>query len=120
MPHIVIAEDEDDVREFLVRAFGRYAPHAEITGCPDGAVALDLIRSRGADLLISDHRMPEMTGVDLLRTLRSLDSNLPVVIISADVSIEAAAVQAGASAFLFKPVNVVQIRSVIETWVRPG
>lgn len=117
MPHIVIAEDEDDVREFLLRAFTRYAPRAEITPCPDGAVALDLIRSRGADLLISDHRMPVMTGVELLIALRSLDCNLPVVIISADVSAEAAAVQAGASAFLYKPLNIAQIRSIIETWL---
>ena len=120
MPHIVIAEDEDDVREFLLRAFSRCAPHAEVSTCPDGSSALDLIRSRGADLLISDHRMQAMTGVELLLALRSLGCNLPVVIISADISAELPAIEAGASAFIYKPLNIAQIRAIVATWVGPA
>lgn len=119
MPHIVIAEDEDDVREFLLRAFSRYAPHAKVTACTDGAKALGIIQARGCDLLISDHRMPEMTGVELLRALRALGSPIPVVIISADTSAESVAVEAGATAFVYKPLNTSQIRTIIETWLPP-
>jgi CheY-like chemotaxis protein len=119
MPHIVIAEDEDDVREFLLRAFSRYAPHAEVTACSDGVRALDIIQARGCDLLISDHRMPEMTGVELLRAMRALGSSIPIVIISADTSAESAAVEAGATAFVYKPLNTSQIRAIIETWLPP-
>jgi CheY-like chemotaxis protein len=119
MPHIVIAEDEADVREFLVRAFSRYAPYAEVTACPDGASALAVIRARGCDLLVSDHRMPEMTGVDLLRALRAQGNELPVVIISADTTAEVAAVEAGATAFVYKPLNTAQIRTMVENWLAP-
>ena len=120
MPHIVIAEDEADVREFLVRAFKRYAPHAEVTGCPNGSVALDLVRARSCDLLITDQRMPVMTGVELLRALRDEGAVVPIVIISADTSAEVVAFEAGATAFLFKPLNTGQIRQLIETWVPPS
>jgi two-component system, NtrC family, response regulator AtoC len=120
MPQILIADDEVDVREFLVRAFSRYAPHAEVTGCANGAEALEIVRSRGCDLLISDQRMPLVTGVELLRALREDGLALPVVIISADPSAEAAAIQAGATAFLYKPLNVAQIRQIVDTWLAPN
>jgi DNA-binding NtrC family response regulator len=119
MPHIIIAEDEDDVREFLMRAFSRYAPHAEVTTCVDGAAALMAVRERGCDLLVSDHRMPNLTGVELLRTLRASGSDMRVIIISADATAQSAAIEAGATAFFYKPLTTGQIRSIIETWLAP-
>jgi CheY-like chemotaxis protein len=119
MPHIVIADDEDDVREFLMRAFSRYAPHAEVSPCPDGAAALDLIEARGCDLLVSDQRMPIMTGVELVRSLRALGRSFPIIIISADVTAESAALAAGSTAFLYKPLTTAQIRTIIATWLEP-
>ena len=88
MAHIVIADDEDDVREFLLRAVRRYAPQAEVTAVVNGAAALEIMRQRGCDLLISDHRMPVMTGVELLQAVRESQPILPVVIISADMTAE--------------------------------
>jgi CheY-like chemotaxis protein len=117
MPHIVIAEDEDDVREFLLRAVRRYAPQAEITAVVNGAAALDILRQRGCDLLISDHRMPVMTGVELLQAVRASEPLLPVVIISADTSAEFAATEAGVTAFFYKPLTIAQIRQIVETWL---
>jgi two-component system response regulator PilR (NtrC family) len=119
MPHIVIADDEDDVREFLLRAVRRYAPQAEITAVANGAVALEIMRERGCDLLISDHRMPVMTGVELLQAIRESQPILPVVIISADSSAEASAVEAGVTAFFYKPLTIAQIRQIVETWLAP-
>jgi DNA-binding NtrC family response regulator len=117
MPHIVIADDEDDVREFLLRAVLRYAPHAEVTAVVNGAAALEIVRQRGCDLLISDHRMPLMTGVELLRAVRLAQLAMPVVIISADPSAESAATEAGVTAFFYKPLTIAQIRRIVETWL---
>src|SRR5215217_7553184 len=117
MAHIVIADDEDDVREFLLRAMRRYAPHAEVTGVANGAAALEMIRQRGCDLLISDHRMPVMTGVELLQAVRESQPSLPVIIISADVTAEAAAIEAGVTAFFYKPLTIGQLRQIVETWL---
>src|SRR5512147_2241843 len=115
MPHIVIADDEDDVREFLLRAVRRYAPQAEVTAVVNGAAALEIMRQRGCDLLISDHRMPVMTGVELLQAVRKSQPILPVVIISAEM----AAAEAGVTAFFYKPLTIVQIRQIVETWLPP-
>jgi len=117
MSHIVIADDEDDVREFLLRAVRRYAPQAEVTAVANGAAALEIMRQRGCDLLISDHRMPMMTGVELLQAVRASQPMLPVVIISADVTAETAAVEAGVTAFFYKPLTIGQIRQIVETWL---
>ena len=119
MSHIVIADDEDDVREFLLRAVRRYAPQAEVTAVVNGAAALEIMRQRGCDLLISDHRMPVMTGVELLQAVRESQPILPVVIISADMTAEMAAAEAGVTAFFYKPLTIIQIRQIIETWLPP-
>jgi len=117
MPHIVIAEDEVDVREFLYRAFQRHAPGSTITAVADGVAAFDLIERHGCDLLISDHRMPLKTGIELIRTLRARGDGFPAIIISADMTIEAAAIEAGATAFFYKPLSLNQIREIIQTWL---
>jgi len=117
MAHIVIADDEDDVREFLLRAVRRYAPQAEVTAVANGAVALEIMHQSGCDLLITDHRMPVMTGLELLQAVRVLQPTLPVVIVSADVTAETAAVQAGVTAFFYKPLTIVQLRQIVETWL---
>jgi CheY-like chemotaxis protein len=120
MPHIVIAEDEADVREFLYRAFSRHAPTSTITAVGDGAAALDLIYQSGCDLLISDHRMPLMTGIELVRAIRANGATFPAIIISADMTAEEGAVEAGANAFFFKPLSMSQIRGILQTWLTPA
>jgi CheY-like chemotaxis protein len=120
MPHIVIAEDEADVREFLYRAFQRHAPGSTITAVADGLAAFELIERDGCNLLISDHRMPLKTGIELIRTLRARGDAFPALIISADMTIEAAALEAGATAFFYKPLSLTQIREIIQTWLLPS
>jgi two-component system, cell cycle response regulator CpdR len=60
MPHILIAEDESDVREFLQRAVQRLAPAAEVTAAANGLEALNIFRQRSCDLILTDQRMPLM------------------------------------------------------------
>lgn len=117
MPHIIIAEDEDDVREFLVRAFRRYAPDAAITPAPDGRAALELLHTHGCDLLVSDQRMPGLSGAGLLQAVRAEGLQVPFIMISADTSAELAAHEYGATAFFYKPLSMLKIREIIETWL---
>ena len=120
MPHIVIAEDEADVREFLYRAFRRHAPGSTITAVADGAAALEVVEQHGCDLLISDQRMPLKTGIELLRAIRANGARFPAIIISADMTAELAAIEAGATAFFYKPLSMNQIREIIQTWLIPA
>lgn len=61
--HILIAEDEDAVREFLIRALN-HAGH-EVTAVADGGEALEALQAASFDLLLTDIVMPELDGVAL-------------------------------------------------------
>jgi CheY-like chemotaxis protein len=117
MPHILIVEDESDVRDFLVRAVQRIAPDVEITAVPNGAEALDIFQQRSCDLILTDQRMPLMRGTEMLLAIRATGSEVPVVFITADIVAEEAALAAGATAFLLKPISIRQIRQILETWL---
>jgi two-component system, chemotaxis family, chemotaxis protein CheY len=119
MPHILIAEDESDVREFLVRAVRRLVPTAEVTAASNGSEALNIFQQQPCDLILTDQRMPVMRGIELLTAVRGMGSAVPIVFITADVIVEEQALQAGANAVFFKPVSIRQIRDIIETWMHP-
>jgi CheY-like chemotaxis protein len=120
MPHILIVEDESDVREFLVRAVRRLAPTADVTAASNGSEALSIFQKQPCDLILTDQRMPIMRGIDLLRAVRDMGSAVPVIFITADVIVEEQALHAGANAVFFKPVSIRQIRELLETWMRPA
>lgn len=117
MHHIIIVEDENDVREFLMRAFQRSAPNAVISVASNGAIALDMVRSNRCDLLISDQRMPRMTGTELFHALRTEGYTFPCILISADATVEASLRLSEVSAFFYKPLSIRQIRDIITTWL---
>lgn len=109
---ILIVEDESSVRGFLCRALAHFFPGAEIVVATDGQQGLDLFLAGPASLVISDNRMPKMSGIELLQQLRAR-SAVPFVMISADASLERRAALAGASAFLNKPVSLGELRAAI-------
>lgn len=109
---ILLAEDEPDVRAFLVRAIERAAPGYEVEAAPDGGAALAAFRRAPADLVISDQHMPRLTGLELLRAIRAF-SAVPFVLISADTTVADAARTAGCSGFIGKPLSLYELRAAI-------
>lgn len=103
MPHVLIAEDNDEVRALLARVVARTYPSVTISAVADGADALALYLARGADLLITNNDMPIMSGIVLVQTLRAQQASIPILMISSDAVIQPAAMAAGATRFLLKP-----------------
>src|ERR671927_498387 len=68
MANLLIVDDEQGMRQLLTHVFGR-AGHA-VRAAENGAKALELLRQAPADLVISDVKMPDMNGIELLRRLR--------------------------------------------------
>ncbi|HEX4066973.1 MAG TPA: ATP-binding protein [Acidobacteriaceae bacterium] len=103
-PFILVAEDNADMRDYLCRLL---KPHFEVEAVRDGRAALDEIRRRRPDLLLTDVMMPGLDGLELLRTLRSdpETASLPVILLSARAGEEAhiEGLQAGADDYLLKP-----------------
>src|SRR3989339_833477 len=99
---ILIVDDEISQTELLQ---GFLAKKGFVcTASHDPAEALGLIRREGFDLLISDYRMPKMNGLDLIRSVRELDPEIAMIMMSAYGSIETAVevIKAGATDFLTK------------------
>src|ERR1700680_2639325 len=83
--HILVAEDEADIRELLSLALG--GAGYSIETAPDGRVALEKALATPPRLLITDLRMPRMDGLDLIRAIRAEPtlSSIPVILFTAYV-----------------------------------
>jgi CheY-like chemotaxis protein len=83
MALIVAAEDDADVADLLTLALGRAGHTVHVV--PTGQLALDLIAERRPDLVILDHQMPGITGLDVGRRLRAdaATAGLPMLMLSA-------------------------------------
>ncbi len=102
--HRVLVVDDDSLsREFLHEATRSLGFEAD--SAASGREALERITERNYDLVLSDVRMPEMDGMQLLAELRAQRPELPVVMVTAHGSVETAveAIRMGASDFLMKP-----------------
>lgn len=88
MAHILVVEDDDGAREILSR-FLRRAGHT-FTAVSDGREAWDLLSDGWKfDLVLSDHEMDEMSGVELLQHVRanSRTAEIPFVLISGALTV---------------------------------
>jgi CheY-like chemotaxis protein len=116
--HIIIADDDDSITRLLVRVLTRIYPTAVLSTVGDGPDALAVYAQRGADLLITNNRMPTMSGLDLIRALRAGGATLPILMISGTAD-EPRAMAAGATQFLAKPFLVGQLEQVVTGVLRP-
>ena len=110
---ILVVDDEPSMREFLSILLDKngYVTRAAASG----AEALALLKQRHFDLIISDIRMPDLSGLALLENIKQQDLSIPVVLITAYASPEDAvlAMKNGAYDYVTKPFKVDDILSVI-------
>jgi two-component system KDP operon response regulator KdpE len=99
---VLIVDDEPPIRKLL--RMGLTAQGYHVLEAPDGATALNLIAEK-PDLVILDLGLPDMEGLDLLRSIRAQNERVPIVVLSSRGD-EAAKVQAldiGADDYVTKP-----------------
>jgi two-component system sensor histidine kinase RpfC len=107
--NILVAED-NSVNQQVIDGILRHAGHS-VQMTASGEKVLDILddNANAVDMLILDMNMPEMNGLDVIKTVRFLDTShsLPVIMLTADATPEAreASMSAGADAFLTKPVD---------------
>lgn len=115
MPSILVVEDESGQRKILQRILEREG--YEVTLAENGLNALEKIDGTMFDLVISDMRMPGMTGRDLLREIKETDPDLPVLIVTAFAELKDAVdlvAREGAFYYLEKPINNDELKSQIK------
>ena len=103
---ILVADDEKNIREGLREALA--LDGYEVLTAADGQEAQEIVTRGDVDLLITDLKMPRLSGEDLLKNVASQFPTLPVIILTGHGTIESAvqAMHDGAYDFLTKPVNL--------------
>ncbi|HEX8116757.1 MAG TPA: sigma-54 dependent transcriptional regulator, partial [Pyrinomonadaceae bacterium] len=114
MANLLIVDDEPGMRQLLSHVFGR-AGHS-VRSAENGTKALEQLRQAPADLVISDVKMPDMNGIELLRRLREFLPDAAVVMMTAFATVETAreAFKLGADDFIQKPFDVDELKLFAE------
>ncbi|HET97774.1 MAG TPA: sigma-54-dependent Fis family transcriptional regulator [Desulfurivibrio alkaliphilus] len=115
---ILVVDDEQNMRVALYEALSRGG--YEVTVAENGRMALDLLAKAEPDLVITDIRMPEMDGIEMLRRIKELHPALPVVIITGYATVETAveAMKRGAVDYILKPFPVEVIEETVKKVLR--
>jgi DNA-binding NarL/FixJ family response regulator len=116
---ILIAHDHDLTRILLIQLIAQTYPSATITAATNGTEALAAFAQYGADLLITNGRMPGMGGADLIRALRAQPATCPILMVSSDRSLEAAALGIGANKFLGMPFDLTEFQQAVTILLAP-
>lgn len=117
---LVLAEDDDDVREGLEEILARDG--YDITSVPDGqqlatVLAVCETRRKLPDVIVTDHRMPGYTAIDILCDLREARWNVPVIVVTAyGRDVRDVLLELGASAVFDKPFDPDELRAAVRTW----
>jgi len=111
----LIIDDEPDIRELLELTLGRM--QIETRSAADLAAAYRLLSSEHFDLCLTDMRLPDGNGLDLVHHIQDRLPSLPVAVITAYGSMDSAveALKAGAFDFVSKPVNLEVLRNLVNS-----
>lgn len=112
--HILVVDDELGMREFLEFILTKKGYRVFLA--ESGKSALSLLKNEALDLVLCDIKLGDMSGIDILKQAKSINSHMPVVMISAFASAETAvdAMNSGAYDYLPKPFDNKDLLSAIE------
>ena len=111
---VLLADDEESFRR--VHEYQLSQEGYEVTAVSDGRAALDAFRDRLHDVVVTDIRMPELDGLELLRRIKAISPETPVVVVTGHGTIETAvaAMKEGGFDFITKPFPGDRLRLTLE------
>lgn len=80
---ILIVDDEDDIREAIARTLQAYLEDVVVEQAASGPKALEFLETHPVDLILTDYRMPLMTGLEFLAKARAVAPNVPRIMLTA-------------------------------------
>lgn len=117
--NILILDDEPKIRNGLVKLINEAFHHKHsVVSFGESKVALDYLKSHKMDLLITDIRMPELSGLELIQEIRTVDSRLEIAILSgySDFTFAQQAIDLKVSKYFTKPSDPEELISYIESF----
>ncbi len=114
MPSVLLVDDEPDIIEILEMVLRE--EKMDVYTSRSGREALEVLREKDVDVVVSDIRMPDITGVELLREARQVAPDAVFVMMTAFASTETAieALQHGACDYLTKPFRMEELKSIVQ------
>lgn len=117
-PRILLVDDSKTMRMVLRTHLSHAA--RDFVEAESGRRALEIMAAEQVDLVVSDVRMEDIDGIELVRTVRSMErlgERVPIVLISGDRAPElrARCLIAGADEFLAKPLDPQELRGVVDS-----
>jgi two-component system, NtrC family, response regulator HydG len=111
---LLIADDDPGLRESLERTLTREGYRVVLAS--DGRAALERVQAGGVDLIVTDLRMPGLTGLELLRAAKAITPDVDVILLTAFGTVEEAvkAMKDGAYDFLTKPFRREQLIKLVD------
>ncbi|MHB8765144.1 MAG: sigma-54-dependent transcriptional regulator [Deferrisomatales bacterium] len=108
---ILVVDDEAVVRKIFTRIFS--GTEIEVETAPSGNLALEALQRESFDLVVTDLKMPGMNGIEVLKAIRVLQPEVPVVLITGYATVETAvdAMKHGAADYVTKPFTPEQIQA---------
>lgn len=119
-PRILVVDDDEPVLKSCIRTLAEI-PGAEVVHQKSGAEAARLLSAEAFDLLISDIRMPGVSGLDLLKVAHQQDPDLPVILITGypTAEISKGCHSLGAAACLMKPIPPEELLATVRKVLNP-
>ena len=121
----VLVVDDVDINLDVVEAM--LMPYEmEVTLCTSGAEAIEAVKSNYFDLVLMDHMMPNMDGVETVKIIRELSggayASLPIVALTANaiVGVKEMFLENGFDDYLSKPIETAKLNEILATWLPKG
>ncbi len=110
---VLVADDDESLRRVV--EFNLQEEGYRVLTAADGPEGWRLFQAEPVDLVLTDVRMPEMDGIELLTRVKAMQPDVPVIMLTAHGSIDSAvgAMKLGASDYLTKPFNRDQLRAAV-------
>ncbi|WP_339728633.1 response regulator [uncultured Gimesia sp.] len=115
---VLLVDDSGTMRTIQKRCLSKLGIE-NVTEAEDGVQALEIFQNSTFDIVLSDWNMPNMDGLELLKEIRQLNKEIPVIMITteAERARVVTAIQAGVSDYLVKPFTPDSLKSKLERWV---
>ena len=113
--HVLVVDDEPDIRELLELTLLKMG--LRVSAASSIGEAKEHLKSERFDLCLTDMRLPDGEGLELVRHIASLSADVPVAVVTAYGSAEnaVAALKAGAFDYVSKPVSLEQLRALVRS-----
>lgn len=116
----LVAEDNNMIQLLMTKYLEKIG--VAVTTADNGAAALELAQQQRFDIIFMDMQMPEMSGIDAVRALRASDYTAPIVMLTANATLDHRDLckEAGCDEFLIKPIDRKKLYEVTRSYLQPA